>query len=84
MANSLMNEGIQAGDRIAGFLPNGIDSYAAMLATASLGAVWTSCSPDFGLAGVVDVVHGRPVKNIEALANPGALDHYKDLPELTC
>jgi len=54
LASSLRNEGIQSGDRVAGFLPNGIDCYAAMLATASLGAVWTSCSPDFGLTGAVD------------------------------
>ena len=31
---------------------------------------------------IADVIHNRPVNNIEALANPGALDHYKDLPEL--
>ena len=45
---------IQPGDRIAGFMPNVIDTVVAMLATASLGAVWSSCSPDFGINGVLD------------------------------
>lgn len=35
-------------------MPNVIDAVAAMLATASLGAVWSSCSPDFGINGVLD------------------------------
>ena len=54
LSSSLKKQGVKPGDRVAGFLPNGIDSYAAMLATTSLGAVWTSCSPDFGLDGVID------------------------------
>jgi acetoacetyl-CoA synthetase len=54
ISSSLKQQGIKPFDRVAGFLPNGIDSFAAMLATTSLGAVWTSCSPDFGLDGVID------------------------------
>lgn len=46
--------GIQPGDRIAGYLPNMPHAIVAMLATASIGAVWSSCSPDFGVQGVVD------------------------------
>ena len=46
--------GITAGDRIAGYLPNIPEAVVAMLATASIGAIWSSCSPDFGVAGVVD------------------------------
>lgn len=46
--------GIKAGDRVAAFLPNMPESVIAMLAAASLGAVWSSCSPDFGVQGVVD------------------------------
>jgi len=45
---------LQPGDRVAGFMPNVIDTVVAMLATASLGAVWSSCSPDFGINGVLD------------------------------
>ena len=43
-----------AGDRVAGFLPNIPEAVIAMLATTSLGAVWSSCSPDFGVHGVLD------------------------------
>ena len=46
--------GVGKGDRVAGYLPNCPEAIIAMLATASLGAIWSSCSPDFGTAGVVD------------------------------
>ena len=48
----LIAEGIEQGDRVAGFVPNVPEAVAAMLAVTSLGAVWSSCSPDFGLNGV--------------------------------
>jgi acetoacetyl-CoA synthetase len=53
-AIALGEHGIQPGDRIAGFLPNLPEAVIAMLATASLGAIWSSCSPDFGANGVLD------------------------------
>jgi acetoacetyl-CoA synthetase len=46
--------GVKAGDRIAAMMPNMPEAVAAMLATASIGAVWSSCSPDFGEQGVLD------------------------------
>jgi acetoacetyl-CoA synthetase len=46
--------GVGPGDRVAGFLPNLPETVVAMLATASLGAIWSSCSPDFGANGVLD------------------------------
>src|SRR5262249_45203386 len=46
--------GVGVGDRVAGYLPNMPEAVIAMLATASLGAVWSSCSPDFGVQGVID------------------------------
>jgi acetoacetyl-CoA synthetase len=46
--------GVGPGDRVAGFLPTVVESVVAMLAAASLGAVWSSCSPDFGARGVLD------------------------------
>jgi acetoacetyl-CoA synthetase len=46
--------GIKAGDRVAAMMPNMPETIAAMLATASLGAIWSSCSPDFGEQGVLD------------------------------
>jgi acetoacetyl-CoA synthetase len=54
LAWSLRDMGIQAGDRIAGFMPNMIESVIGMLAATSLGAIWSSCSPDFGIKGVLD------------------------------
>jgi acetoacetyl-CoA synthetase len=54
MAQALADAGVEKGDRVAGYLPNLPESTAAMLATASLGAIWSSCSPDFGVQGVLD------------------------------
>jgi len=51
---AMKNAGVNPGDRIAGYLPNLPESIAVMLAAASLGAVWSSCSPDFGTRGVLD------------------------------
>ena len=54
LAGALKELGVGPGDRIAGFLPNCPEAVIAMLATASLGATWSSCSPDFGIQGVLD------------------------------
>ena len=54
LQQALLETGVGVGDRVAGFLPNLPETVAAMLAAASLGAVWSSCSPDFGTAGVLD------------------------------
>ncbi len=54
MQSALRDLGIVPGDRVVGFLPNMPEAVIAMLAATSLGAVWSSCSPDFGLQGVLD------------------------------
>ena len=54
LAIAMNAAGVQPGDRIAGWLPNIPEAVIAMLATASLGAIWSSCSPDFGAQGVMD------------------------------
>ena len=54
VAAGLRDAGVTAGDRVAGFMPNLPETLIAMLATTSLGAIWSSCSPDFGIAGVLD------------------------------
>jgi len=54
VATALRAHGIVSGDRVAGFMPNIPETVIAMLATASLGAIWSSCSPDFGVKGVLD------------------------------
>jgi acetoacetyl-CoA synthetase len=54
LAKSLRDLGVQAGDRVTGFMPNMPEAIMAMLAATSIGAVWSSCSPDFGINGVLD------------------------------
>ena len=54
IARALTALGVEPGDRVAGMLPNVPETVVAMLATASIGAVWSSCSPDFGVHGVLD------------------------------
>ena len=54
LAQALSAAGIGVGDRVAGYLPNLPDTIIAMLASASIGAIWSSCSPDFGVGGVLD------------------------------
>ncbi len=53
-AQALRGAGVESGDRVAGYLPNMPEAIIAMLATASLGAIWSSASPDFGVSGVLD------------------------------
>jgi len=50
----LKSLGVQKGDRVAGFMPNIPEAVIAMLATSSIGGIWSSCSPDFGINGVLD------------------------------
>jgi len=54
LAAALRAEGVKPGDRVAGYLPNLPETAMAMLAAASVGAIWSSCSPDFGVQGVLD------------------------------
>ncbi|MGB9429964.1 MAG: acetoacetate--CoA ligase [Gammaproteobacteria bacterium] len=54
LADALKKSGVKTGDRVAGFMPNRPETIIAMLAATSLGAIWSSCSPDFGINGVLD------------------------------
>jgi len=54
MAHFLKEAGVRSGDRVAAFLPNTPHAVVAVLATMSIGAVWSSCSPDFGASSVAD------------------------------
>jgi acetoacetyl-CoA synthetase len=54
LADIFKRWGIQPGDRVVGYLPNLPETIIAHLAAASIGAIWSSCSPDFGVSGVVD------------------------------
>ena len=54
VAHALKQYGVRPGDRVVGLLPNRPEAVIAMLASASLGAIWSSCSPDFGPKGILD------------------------------
>jgi len=95
VADGLRAAGVVAGDRVAGFMPNLPETIVAMLATTSLGATWSSCSPDFGIRGVLDrfgqiaprvlftadgyCYGGKTLDSIERIA--GILE---SLPSVTC
>uniref|UniRef100_A0A8C9TC34 Acetoacetyl-CoA synthetase n=1 Tax=Scleropages formosus TaxID=113540 RepID=A0A8C9TC34_SCLFO len=53
-AAAMRKMGVRTGDRVVGYLPNGVYAVEAMLAAASIGAIWSSTSPDFGVNGVLD------------------------------
>jgi len=53
-ASALKKMGVKKGDRVVGYIPNCIEAVEAMLATSSLGAIWSSTSPDFGVVGVLE------------------------------
>jgi len=54
LAGWLRQRGVEPGDRVAAFMPNTVETVVAMLAATSIGAVFSSCSPDFGIQGVLD------------------------------
>ena len=54
LANALRDDGVGVGDRVAAVMPHTIETIIAMLATTSIGAIWSSCSPDFGKQGLLD------------------------------
>ncbi len=54
LASALRDMGVESGDRVAAFIPNLPEAIIGLLAAASIGATWSSCSPDFGVQGVVD------------------------------
>ncbi len=92
-ATAMRKLGIEPGDRVAGFLPNIPEAVVAMLATASLGAIWSSCSPDFGISGVFDrfgqiqpkllfaadgySYNGKPISCVEKIA--GILERIESI-----
>ena len=54
LATQLRKLGVRPGDRVVAYIPNIPEAFIAMLATASVGAIWSSCGPDFGFRGVLD------------------------------
>ncbi len=54
VSNWMKSNGIKKGDRVAAYMPNIPETVVAYISTSTLGAIWSSCSPDFGTAGVID------------------------------
>ncbi|CAM5101078.1 unnamed protein product [Natator depressus] len=92
-ASAMRKMGVKIGDRVVGYLPNGIHAVEAMLATASIGAIWSSTSPDFGINGVLDrfsQIQPKLIFSVEAVVYNGKEHNHmeklhnvvKGLPDL--
>ncbi|XP_061458841.1 acetoacetyl-CoA synthetase isoform X2 [Rhineura floridana] len=92
-AAAMRKMGVQMGDRVVGYLPNGIHAVEAMLAAASIGAVWSATSPDFGINGVLDrfsQIQPKLIFSVEAVIYNGKKHNHleklqnvvKGLPDL--
>ena len=86
LAASLAAAGVTKGDRVGGYIPNCPEAIEAMAATASLGAVWSSTSPDFGVSGVLDrfsQIRPKVVFSVEAVSyNLKTHDHLAKLSQV--
>ena len=85
-AASLRALGVGPGDRVVGYIPNCPEAIEAMAATASLGAIWSSTSPDFGVSGVLDrfsQIQPKVVFSVEAVSyNMKTHDHLSKLSQV--
>ncbi|XP_045635038.1 acetoacetyl-CoA synthetase isoform X2 [Ursus americanus] len=73
-AAAMRKMGVKQGDRVVGYLPNGVHAVEAMLAAASIGAIWSSTSPDFGVNGVLDrfsQIQPKLIFSVEAVVYNG-------------
>merc|ERR1719264_844063 len=86
LAASLAAAGVMEGDRVVGYIPNCPEAIEAMAATAALGAVWSSTSPDFGVSGVLDrfsQIRPKVVFSVEAVSyNMKTHDHMGKLAQV--
>ncbi|KAM4809160.1 acetoacetyl-CoA synthetase [Rhinophrynus dorsalis] len=82
-AAAMRKMGIRSGDRVVGYLPNCIQTVEAMLAAASIGAIWSATSPDFGVNGVLDrfsQIQPKLIFSVEAVVYNGKVhDHLEKL-----
>jgi acetoacetyl-CoA synthetase len=87
LAAALRRDGIGPGDRVAAVMPHAAETMIAMLATTALGAIWSSCSPDFGVQGVLDrfgQIEPKVLITIDGYRYNGkALDVRDKLAEIT-
>jgi len=86
-ASALRKMGIKRGDIVAGYLPNCPEAIIAMAATASIGGIWTSTSPDFGVSGVLDrlqQINPKVIFSVEAVSyNMKIHDHLGKLRQVS-
>lgn len=86
IAHALRQHGVQMGDRVVGYLPNFAESIEIMAAVSSIGAIWSSTSPDFGVSGVLDrfkQISPKIVFSVEAVSyNLKIHDHLGKLKEV--
>lgn len=85
-AAALRKHGVQKGDRVVGYIPNCAEAIEAMAATAAIGAIWSSTSPDFGVSGVLDrfsQIQPKIVFSVEAVSyNLKTHDHLGKLSQV--
>lgn len=85
-SSALRNLGVEKGDRVVGYLPNCPEAIIAMAATASIGAIWSSTSPDFGVSGVLDrfkQIGPKVIFSVEAVSyNMKVHDHLGKLRQV--
>jgi len=85
-AAGLRKLGVKSGDRVVGYIPNCPEAIEAMAATAAIGAVWSSTSPDFGVSGVLDrftQIQPKVVFSVEAVSyNAKTHDHLAKLTQV--
>ncbi|XP_015666194.1 acetoacetyl-CoA synthetase isoform X2 [Protobothrops mucrosquamatus] len=80
-AAAMRKLGVQPGDRVVGYLPNSIHAVEAMLAAASIGAIWSATSPDFGINGVLDrfsQIQPKLIFSVEAVVYNGKRHNHLD------
>ncbi|XP_062941846.1 acetoacetyl-CoA synthetase [Cynocephalus volans] len=80
-AAAMRRMGVKKGDRVVGYLPNSVHAVEAMLATTSIGAIWSSTSPDFGVNGVLDrfsQIQPKLIFSVEAVVYNGKEHRHMD------
>ena len=86
IAHCLKESGVQIGDRVVGYIPNCSLAIEVMLATASLGAIWSSTSPEFGVSGVLDrfqQIKPKVIFSVDAVTYNGKVhDHMEKLKQV--
>lgn len=79
LASAMKKMGVKSGDRVVGYIPNGVMAVEAMLAASSIGAIWSSTSPDFGVSGVLDrfsQISPKVIFSVDAVVYNGKVHNH--------